>query len=93
MVFIVRDITSRKQTEAELLASRRQLVDIIDFLPDATLAIDREKKVIIWNRAIEKMTGDIYKAVGKSVLTRFAWVVGASVVGFWLWAKGKGLIP
>ncbi len=31
--------------------------DIIDFLPDATFAIDRDGKVIIWNRAIEDMTG------------------------------------
>ena len=34
-----------------------RLSDIIDFLPDATLGIDREKRVIIWNRAIEEMTG------------------------------------
>ena len=31
--------------------------DIIDFLPDATFAIDREGHVMIWNRAIEEMTG------------------------------------
>lgn len=44
-------------TKALLRESRKQLADIIDFLPDATLAIDREKRVIIWNRAIEEMTG------------------------------------
>jgi PAS domain S-box-containing protein len=44
------------QQEA-LRANRRQLADIIDFLPDATLAIDKEGRVIIWNRAMEKMTG------------------------------------
>lgn len=43
--------------ENELKASQRQLFDIIEFLPDATLAIDINKKVIIWNKAIEKMTG------------------------------------
>jgi diguanylate cyclase (GGDEF)-like protein/PAS domain S-box-containing protein len=36
--------------------NQRQLTDIIEFLPDATLAIDKEKCVIIWNRAMEKMT-------------------------------------
>jgi diguanylate cyclase len=51
------DITQRKHMEEELLTNRRQLSDIIEFLPDATLAIDREGRVIIWNRAIEKMTG------------------------------------
>jgi PAS domain S-box-containing protein len=33
------------------------LAHIIEFFPDATLAIDREGKVIAWNRAIEEMTG------------------------------------
>ena len=54
---IIRDITKRKQAEEELRKSRRQLADIIDFLPDATLVIDKEGKVIAWNRAIETMTG------------------------------------
>jgi len=31
--------------------------NIIDFLPDATFAIDKEKSVIAWNRAMEEMTG------------------------------------
>jgi len=53
---IVRDITKRKQADEELIESRQQLSDIIDFLPDATLVIDKEGKVIAWNRAIEKMT-------------------------------------
>ncbi|MCX8030356.1 MAG: diguanylate cyclase [Thermodesulfovibrionales bacterium] len=29
----------------------------IDFLPEATLMIDENKKVIIWNKSIEKLTG------------------------------------
>ena len=32
-------------------------MDVIDFLPDATLAINLDGKVIAWNRAIEEMTG------------------------------------
>ena len=44
------EAASRKETE-------RRLSDIIEFFPDATLAIDREGKVIIWNQAIEEMTG------------------------------------
>jgi len=54
---IVRDITTRKAAEKELMESRQQLLDIIDFLPDATFVIDNEKKVIAWNKAIEEMTG------------------------------------
>jgi PAS domain S-box-containing protein len=51
------DITDRKRAEEALKESQQQLADIINFLPDATLVIDREGKVIAWNRAIEEMTG------------------------------------
>ena len=37
--------------------SQRRTADIIEFLPDATLVIDRDGQVIAWNRAIEEMTG------------------------------------
>ncbi|MDD5171086.1 MAG: PAS domain S-box protein, partial [Syntrophales bacterium] len=53
----IRNISARKRTEEELDEYRRRLEDIIEFLPDATLVIDREGKVIAWNRAIESMTG------------------------------------
>jgi PAS domain S-box-containing protein len=52
-----REITERRVAEKELIESRRRLADIISFLPDATLVIDRESKVIAWNKAIEEMTG------------------------------------
>jgi PAS domain S-box-containing protein len=51
------DINERKRAEAALRESERKLMDIIDFLPDATLVIDRQRRVIAWNRAIEAMTG------------------------------------
>ena len=51
------DITDRKRMEAALKESERRLADIIDFLPDATFAIDLSGKVIAWNRAMEEMTG------------------------------------
>jgi PAS domain S-box-containing protein len=54
---MIHDISERKRGEDALQASRRQLTDIIEFLPDATLAIDTQGCVIIWNKAIEKMTG------------------------------------
>ncbi|WP_319578984.1 PAS domain S-box protein [uncultured Methanospirillum sp.] len=37
--------------------SEHRMSDIINFLPDATFAIDREGRVIVWNKAIEEMTG------------------------------------
>ena len=35
----------------------QRLSDLVNFLPDATFAIDLEGKVIAWNRAMEEMTG------------------------------------
>jgi two-component system cell cycle sensor histidine kinase/response regulator CckA len=50
------DITELAEVEAAR-AARQQLLDIIDFLPDATFVVDQQKRVIAWNRAIEEMTG------------------------------------
>lgn len=52
-----REIAERKVAEDELIDSRRRLADIINFLPDATLVISQEGKVIAWNQAMEEMTG------------------------------------
>ena len=57
IVGVMRDITERKEAELALQAAHRELQNIIEFLPDATLVIDREKRVIAWNRAMEDMTG------------------------------------
>jgi len=51
------NITKRKKAEETLKESERRLSDIINFLPDATFAIDSEGTVIAWNYAIEEMTG------------------------------------
>lgn len=53
----IRNITERKRMEEELLESRRRLEDIIEFLPDATFVIDKDGKIVAWNRAMETMTG------------------------------------
>lgn len=56
-IFVARDITERKKAEEKMRAANQQLLNVIEFLPDATFVIDREGKVIAWNRAIEEMTG------------------------------------
>jgi PAS domain S-box-containing protein len=54
---IYQDITERKRDEEALRESQQQLSNIIEFLPDATMVIDKDEKVIAWNRSIEEMTG------------------------------------
>ncbi len=51
------DVTETKSAEDRLRDSERRLAEIIDFLPDPTFAIDVNGRIIIWNKAIEQMTG------------------------------------
>ncbi|MCX7944629.1 MAG: diguanylate cyclase [Deltaproteobacteria bacterium] len=41
----------------EALTANEILHNIIEFLPDATFVIDKNKRVIEWNRAMEELTG------------------------------------
>ncbi|OPY11801.1 MAG: Blue-light-activated protein [Syntrophus sp. PtaB.Bin001] len=52
-----RDITEQKQAKEALIAKNQQLMDIVEFLPDATIVIDSNDRIIAWNRAQEEMTG------------------------------------
>lgn len=62
----IRDVSQHKQAETALRESERRLAEIIDFLPDATFAIDSDGNVVAWNRAIEEMTGiKVKDMVGK----------------------------
>ncbi len=58
-----RDITSRKRAEEALRESQQQMSDIISFLPEAIMAIDLNGKVMIWNRAMEVLTGVLAKDI------------------------------
>ena len=57
VVHVALNISDRKKTESALKESERLLASIIDFLPDATSVIDKEGRVISWNKSMEKMTG------------------------------------
>ena len=47
----------KRRAEASVHDHERREADIINFLPDATFAIDINGMVITWNRAMEDMTG------------------------------------
>lgn len=57
MLSLLYDVTEKNRGEKLLKESERKLSDIINFLPDATFAIDLRGKVIFWNRSMEEMTG------------------------------------
>ncbi len=57
VALLVGAVIRRKRAEEALRESEKRLSEIIDFLPDATFAIDREGKVIAWNRAIQELFG------------------------------------
>ncbi|OPY73226.1 MAG: Blue-light-activated protein [Syntrophorhabdus sp. PtaU1.Bin058] len=51
------DITRYATAQRALEDSQRRLADIVNYLPDATMVIDRDGKVIAWNKSMEKFTG------------------------------------
>jgi len=54
---LLSEIEDRTRAETALRDSERRLSDIIAFLPDATFVIDRDGRVIAWNRSMEQLTG------------------------------------
>ncbi len=51
------NISENCSDEGSERGASRLSEEVIDFLPDAILAIDKEGKVLVWNRAMEKLTG------------------------------------
>jgi PAS domain S-box-containing protein len=54
---IHQDITERKQAERTLRAQREQLGTVIDSAMDAIVSIDAGQRVVVFNRAAERMFG------------------------------------
>jgi hypothetical protein len=47
----------------------------------------------IAEKAAERAFQKIYQDVGKSVLTKLTWMVGAAVIGLFIWIGGNGTLP
>ncbi len=62
----LQDITGRKLVEKKLERANRRLKDIIEFLPDATVVVDKKYRIVAWNRAMEEIT----RLAKRDILTR-----------------------
>jgi hypothetical protein len=43
-------------------------------------------------KAIEKLTSHIYQEVGKSIVSKIFYIIGACSLGVYLWLKSKGIV-
>ena len=43
-------------------------------------------------KAIKKLTNHVYQEVGRSVISKYIYIVGACSLGLYLWLKSKGVI-
>jgi hypothetical protein len=43
-------------------------------------------------KAIEKLTSHVYQEVGRSVVSKIFYIIGACAIGLFLWLKSKGII-
>lgn len=43
-------------------------------------------------KAVAKLTDQVYREVGRGVVSKFVWIVGALVVALFLWAKTQGYV-
>lgn len=54
----IEQAVERRRVRLAIKESEQRFFDIINFLPDATFAIDTEGRVIAWNRELERITGE-----------------------------------
>jgi len=58
LLALVHDITQRKQAEDALRQSQKFLQTVIDAVPDVTVVIDRDYRVVLANRAARRRAGN-----------------------------------
>lgn len=70
---MLEDLVQQRTKELEI--SRKQLADIIDFLPYPIAVVDTSEKIIAWNRAMVEITGvpgdTVMGKIFRSYLARF----------------------
>ncbi|MCX8207579.1 MAG: PAS domain S-box protein [Methanothrix sp.] len=56
-IAVLTDLRQQYSVLKQLENSERMLVDILEFMPDPVVGIDLDGRVIIWNKAMEELTG------------------------------------
>lgn len=56
-ILVITDLSDYYSVLRLLKSSQQRLMDILEFMPDPAFGIDREGRVIFWNRALEALTG------------------------------------
>lgn len=54
---MVEDITDQQNAQSRLQVMSKEILDIVDFIPDPTFIIDSGGKVVAWNAAVGQLTG------------------------------------
>jgi PAS domain S-box-containing protein len=64
---VVRDITERRSTQVQLEEEKKLLDVTLSSIGDAVVTIDADGKILLFNKAAEKMTGwQVHEAVGQN---------------------------
>ena len=61
-------------------------------MPDEVKLTEAQIDAIV-DKAVEKTFQRLYQEVGKSVLTKMAWLAGAAVIGLFMWLGGHNSLP
>lgn len=62
-------------------------------MPTRDIPLTDEQIELIAERAAEVAFQKVYQEVGKTVLTKLAWLVGAAVIGLAMWLAGNNSLP
>lgn len=57
------------------------------------LPLTEQQLDAIAEKVEKRLRDNLFKAVGKSVLTKLFYLVGAVVIGLWIWLTAKGHTP
>ncbi len=56
-IWVFRDVTQERWKEKKFDDANRRLSDIIEFLPEPTMVVDENGIIVVWNKAIEEVSG------------------------------------